>query len=335
MKPKLADFMMRDPFDRPFLDVDVSDDSRTAKIIRSLFPLGAPGYDAVFFSQRASTPKCVIDSSPDWSCARCGEAVWVSPSSKRAAADSKFLIVCTHCFAEGAARQMKSGDTLGPSQASEIATNTRRLFESLDAAVEQKTKAMGVTCRKGCAHCCYLLAVITFPDAIVLADHLLNRPDWEAWLPRLRESSERADYEGICFDNYFDKRIPCVFLDGGNTCRVYSARPSQCRYHVVTSDPVECSHFAPTGRITQIDMTQLELMVAFSALVADPETGTPICGPIPLMTLFAMGILAEGSARQEAIERASAGLPNPIEWTRRHAARIGAERKRQVGSIFR
>lgn len=52
----------------------------------------------VFISHRASLPQTVIGAKPGPPCVGCGQAVWVSPSSRQKVQDPHLAIVCDSCI---------------------------------------------------------------------------------------------------------------------------------------------------------------------------------------------------------------------------------------------
>lgn len=212
-----------------------------------------------------------------------------------------------------------------------VAANTRGMFEQLDGHLKEATSK--ATCKKGCAHCCYLLALITLPDALVTAEHVLAREDWADWLPRLRDAAALTDYEGVTHVNYFAKQIRCVFLGADNACQVYAARPSTCRLHLVVSDPFHCSPASPTGQVAQLDFRYVEDQILMSA----PGTydGVPLVGPIPQMVALGMALLTQDDPRHAVVMEVVEPMQSPSEWLQKHGERISTIRRRQIRELNR
>lgn len=122
-----------------------------------------------------------------------------------------------------------------------------------------------ISCRAGCSHCCYLLVEISTPEAMELAHWVLKQPKArrQQLVKRIEENAAEArklfseskkdarycepvvdssaEISQKSYDRYFfEKKRPCPFLEDG-CCSVYPVRPSTCRMHLVTSDPVLCS----------------------------------------------------------------------------------------------
>ena len=111
--------MIRDPFQMPPASVTYGKDTSESQVAsKSLLQMSMPKSSipkemleavakagltetlkdkAFLLSNRASDPKFVIDAKPSGTCVRCGEVVWISPSSERALAEESMPIVCTVC----------------------------------------------------------------------------------------------------------------------------------------------------------------------------------------------------------------------------------------------
>lgn len=143
-----------------------------------------------------------------------------------------------------------------------------------------------VSCKKGCDSCCKIMAVCTIAEAMVLAFKVLQKPDWRALLPRLRESAIQMSPIGLGEFEYAQKRLPCAFLNDG-ACSMYHDRPGACR---------EAKHAAMQG----------------SQVIFGPKGF--LIGPLPLMVLHAMRMLSKKPAEQAELDAALAGMPDVVEW---------------------
>jgi hypothetical protein len=89
-----ADFMMRDPFERP---VEVSGGGLEAMLETVLARLGIDGKDRIIlFMTPADVPRTVLGARADWTCHACACAVWVSQSSRTV---ENPIVVCMRCLA--------------------------------------------------------------------------------------------------------------------------------------------------------------------------------------------------------------------------------------------
>lgn len=210
-----------------------------------------------------------------------------------------------------------------------------RLYAQADPVAQAAAKTRGATCRAGCTACCGLLASITVADGLYLAEGVLSRPNWEEWLPKLVEFSKNYCYEGITKENWFSKKILCVFLKD-NLCQVYDRRPAACRYHYVISPPGDCSpDVPPTTRTLQLDMIDLEAKTSWA--VAEKMTDFPITAPIPILTLHSMFILTaeeKWKDRREKIEAAADQVPNPLQWMKTYAYELFTMSQQELAALL-
>lgn len=211
------------------------------------------------------------------------------------------------------------------------------LFKEADKIAEDAATKMHATCRKGCTHCCGLLATITIADGFVLAEGLLNRPDWEEWLPKLVAAAKQYCYHGISKESWFRKKNMCVFLKDG-ACSVYERRPAACRYHYVISDPKNCSPDMPPDTATaMLDLITLEAQTSWK--VAQELIDFPVSGPIPLLTLHCMEQLAaiqpeRWPGRLETLEKFAKQVPNPFEWMATYANELFHMSKQEMTNFI-
>lgn len=135
-----------------------------------------------------------------------------------------------------------------------------------DAAEEASEDGQEITCRKGCSHCCYLLVEVSWEEAETLVDWLeqqdeatrdpiladiranaataralfAKRDDTRRFL-RPSDDPEAEIPDDACDKYFYELRRPCPFLNlEEGICRAYTARPSSCRLHMVSSDPDYC-----------------------------------------------------------------------------------------------
>lgn len=203
------------------------------------------------------------------------------------------------------------------------------LYKKLDPVAEKYAAEMKVSCRKGCAHCCYLFATATLPEGLLIAQKLLSSADWKEWLPKLKAASLEHCFVGVNKVTYFRKGLPCVFLGEGNLCQIYAERPAACRYHYVVSPPENCSHHAPENtRTGTLDTLAVEAEVWELSTALDKKLGfpVPICGPIPLIVLYSMEMATRNDPEvYPIVRRACEGVPNPMAWLAHYGEHLLAE----------
>lgn len=205
-----------------------------------------------------------------------------------------------------------------------VTDSLMELYSGMDAEVEKRALPnFKISCSKGCAHCCYLLAVATFAEALLIAERLLARDDWREWVGKLKTAAIRTNYSGINKQNYFEKGHPCVFLGEDKLCQIYEFRPAACRYHFVISPPENCSYLAPRSvRTGIVDLIQAEEKVWELSAIVVRQLDVPefMSGPIALLVLACMQFVTMNAAEDPDIEihsfitTACKDLKSPIQW---------------------
>lgn len=118
---------------------------------------------------------------------------------------------------------------------------------------------ISIPCQHGCANCCYLLIILSIPEALRLAEELILMPlseyeklrrYWENISNFIREqlpmnllprNLDYIDYLNLrAISNWYTKqRKPCVFLHG-SICTIYEQRPLVCRDFMITGSSSQC-----------------------------------------------------------------------------------------------
>jgi Fe-S-cluster containining protein len=125
------------------------------------------------------------------------------------------------------------------------------------------------SCRKGCAHCCYIQVACTEWEAITVLDYMdhIGMSFEESDIQKLEnQASAKSDREYMVHP---DRR--CVFLGQDNTCQIYEARPSACRNYFVFSDPEECDTFKQVGAGRVLSNFNLDTIAPIAALMEKSE----------------------------------------------------------------
>jgi len=199
-----------------------------------------------------------------------------------------------------------------------VTDSLKELYTELDKHTETALTRFKTTCKKGCTSCCYLLATVSFTEALLIAETILAKPDWRDMLPKLRSAAQKTDHVGITRGSYFIKANPCVFLSDDRTCSIYSIRPACCRFHYVASPPENCSYLAPpTVKTMALDLRALEEHVWGLSMQVVQQLGIPelIVGPMALMVLACMRyITVPGDNEHEHIVKACEGIRSPYQW---------------------
>lgn len=211
----------------------------------------------------------------------------------------------------------------------------RRLYTELDSAIEPVLqKDFKVSCKKGCSHCCSLLALIVRMEAVNMAEPYLLDERLRLTLPSLLDSlvknAKEGNFEGLTHAKYLDKDLKCPFLVDG-MCSTYERRPSSCRYHFVISDPEICAPTHPVGEVMRIDLLKAEDVISeFNYNI----TRNPNPAPISIMMLWAFDFISNlpvdlfgiSTELKEKIKTARAQVPSPEEWLMKHGGNLMKER---------
>jgi Fe-S-cluster containining protein len=147
----------------------------------------------------------------------------------------------------------------------------RCLFENVDKKlnefIEDYRKKELISCKSGCFHCCHYQVEITFEEALILANYVLEKKiiiDDEM----LRTQSSIPDSEWY---DYPEELRKCVFVGENGECKVYEDRPMACRKHNVTSGAEFCQG-KPGPHIDGITSPVIEAFVS-GAISASRESG--------------------------------------------------------------
>jgi Fe-S-cluster containining protein len=104
-----------------------------------------------------------------------------------------------------------------------------------------------VTCRKGCAHCCYHPVLISVFEGLLLFRNLKANRLWTSTLRKqLQESSNKTI--GLDYRVWLMSALPCPLLRD-NECIAYEARPLRCRLMSSIDDPVRCHPHSFSGTV--------------------------------------------------------------------------------------
>jgi Fe-S-cluster containining protein len=169
-----------------------------------------------------------------------------------------------------------------------------------------------VSCTKGCAACCDLLVLVSWPEALFIAHGLEERGLTAKYLPLLRKQAQAGTYDGVNSLNYFIRRISCAFLQEDRTCGIYEIRPTACRYHAVISPAELCEIRDSETPTVALDTHKQEVKLVSGFIAALISTGfrNPIdMAPLPVMVLGALRHLGVNIG---------GGVLSPHVWDRQH-----------------
>lgn len=130
-----------------------------------------------------------------------------------------------------------------------LRTDISEKFE-MSVRLEVSETGGAITCRPGCASCCYHPVMITVLEGITIYRWLQKRGKWTDNLKKKLKDASDKQY-GTSFETWLFAMIPCPLLTEKNLCSVYEARPLICRSYYATSDPDAC-HPHRLGENTKI-----------------------------------------------------------------------------------
>lgn len=130
--------------------------------------------------------------------------------------------------------------------------------------VQQQAEEI-IRCRKGCAHCCKQLVMVSEPEGRTLFLHA-QRHGMALPLAKIERQSGRDDAGWLALP---PEDRGCIFLGSDNSCQVYDIRPLSCRKYFAISDPALCdTEKFPSGRVAIWYSLDVEVVTsaAFTAL---------------------------------------------------------------------
>lgn len=104
------------------------------------------------------------------------------------------------------------------------------VHRAADAAwAAARAEAPQAACASGCDWCCRHKVAVSFPEAVLIAEHLRALPDAKAkpLIDRLIAANEAG--RGLSVEQRRIQARPCPFLDAAGGCAIYAVRPLACR----------------------------------------------------------------------------------------------------------
>jgi Fe-S-cluster containining protein len=196
------------------------------------------------------------------------------------------------------------------------------LFETLDPEVAKAIEPLNVSCKTGCAGCCYLLTLVSLPEAVSIAEYFLSDKERRNLIPLLMRSFWEqvqhippGNFKAIR-QAYFQKKVPCTFLDEETKlCTIYPVRPGACRFHFVVSDPVLCQPERGIQSVGHVNTLGVEAQVLSEANRVSNQTKMPLfIAPLPVVMLWAFKLLIEGRAAFDAALKEENGVMGLNVW---------------------
>jgi Fe-S-cluster containining protein len=205
--------------------------------------------------------------------------------------------------------------TIRPEEVEELVLAWYRV---LDPRAREGAGIGPVSCKAGCAHCCYQQTALYEPEGITIAIEVSRWPDWRLWVERLVETARLACLpESMEREAWFQRHVPCPFLTDENLCRIYEWRPGACRWHRVATPAANCALGAEDPVVLRHDTAAVDGLLMGFCIDYHAEVGTPIvAGPLPLMVVHGMASVL-GRADLRWLRVRMQGLLSPKEWMQR------------------
>lgn len=162
-----------------------------------------------------------------------------------------------------------------------------------------------LTCKKGCANCCYHPLLISLVEGILLYRNLVGNGKWSPGLKkRLRDHRDRV--RGLAFEVWLLSMTPCPLLKD-DLCEGYASRPIHCRTTYSTRKAVGCHpHTLGEGLVyntTVVAQYNLEL----SQLLKRAEEKSPLM-PISDAVLLGERVSNQDLTFSEAVQEYLQGV---------------------------
>lgn len=137
--------------------------------------------------------------------------------------------------------------------------------ELVDEAVEGQLKPgfPDITCKKGCAFCCYQRVTGSRAEAQEILEYCKEN-GIQFSRARIKKQARAGSLEEWLKLPYETKR--CAFLGENNECKIYPIRPLACRSYFSISDPQICDtrndNTMPTPTCNQVDVVSAALYLS-------------------------------------------------------------------------
>ena len=184
---------------------------------------------------------------------------------------------------------------------------TRNWYRLSDGTVRMLLVQEGApvpTCKKGCAACCSQMTLMSLPEGVTLAAHLLapeQRDLLRDFKRDLSETLEKLKLLGTSHASWperrqawFEANQPCLLLSKRGLCRAYDLRPTACRLYMVASDPALCA-VRPVAEVAQLDLRE-EQARSFAAMkkVTTAEELPMVAAPLPVAIAWGLRFKTSG-----------------------------------------
>ncbi len=149
-----------------------------------------------------------------------------------------------------------------------------------DVFIDEVGRRMNITCRRGCHHCCYLMPMVSLPEAAVIYDSI-GQERFDSMKQKFEDELKLLKAVGFSSNKLFENKYACTFLTGGQ-CSIYEDRPLTCRVHVVASDPKFCSPDDKTAGRLMLDQSVFFELISEGTAQASDAMGFSTAFALPL-----------------------------------------------------
>lgn len=176
----------------------------------------------------------------------------------------------------------------------------RHVHKEVDNWIEKipdETKAR-IPCKPGCAHCCRQFTMVSVPEAIymILGFERLDHDKAVKWA---KDNNDKLveqltfvkDFTTSKVDEFhakwFERQMPCIFLNEDKKCSIYPLRPVVCRSYFAIDTDTSCE--GPyLQKIKTVDNTAILVSIVLASDQVSHELGIlDACLPMPAAILFA------------------------------------------------
>jgi len=180
-----------------------------------------------------------------------------------------------------------------------IVSGMQSLYAHMDRTLTLIRSFMSAPCKAGCDHCCYQYVSVSALEVFGLVDVIRKdaalKRYFESKIVVLQEQVEILREPDMTNYKWFDRRVPCVFLED-HKCMVYADRPLVCRTHLVIEDSADgCRHQKDLPKIKILDKSLFVKAMVDKSMRLGEEAGISWgWRPLQLALLDAWDILENG-----------------------------------------
>ncbi len=154
---------------------------------------------------------------------------------------------------------MERGNDQRAGEAAELAHSL------IEKSLTARPPTIPITCRSGCAYCCYSYVGVTAPEVFRLANAVRASRNEALKVDHVR--ARGLPLRGLNPSERTGRKLPCPVLVG-DLCGVYHERPMVCRQATSLSLEACVDEFENAGKYAEIPVSSLHLAYASNVHVA-------------------------------------------------------------------